>query len=345
MSNTSLPNLITTFNEVLWCFNYIVLPICFVLGNIGNCLNLLIFSQRSSRSNSCLLYFLSASIINIFILNFGLVLRILRGIWNIDPALKSLWFCRWRTYLTSTFFLIYRCSILLACIDRMCASSRSAWIRMESRPRVAYHLIAFNWILCFAYFTPALVYHTIVYGQCLSPPGSTYATYLTISTLVQGLFIPSAMIVCGFITFTHLKSMQSRITPMNTDGHDERKIVGQYIIMLFVQVATDCLYNLLYSAYLICSLVFPTPQNTQIAAVSSFLINMSFTLPYLNYSGAFFLHTLSSPSFRRKLLQLLRRMRWFDEYIRVNYDRHNTHTIPLVTMRVRNTTALNRPTT
>ncbi|CAF1314889.1 unnamed protein product [Rotaria sp. Silwood1] len=344
MSNASLPNLITTFNEVLWSFNYIVLPICFILGNIGNCLNLLIFSQRSSRTNSCLLYFLSSSIVNIFILNFGLLLRILRGIWNIDPALKSLWFCRWRTYLTSTFFLVYRLSILLACIDRMCASSRNAWIRMKSQPRVAYYLIAFIWILCFVYFIPALVYHTLIYGQCLAPPASIYATYLTISTLVQGLLIPSIMILCGLITFTHLKSMQKRIIPMNNNVHDERKVVSQYIIMLFIQVATDCLCNLLYSIYLICNLFFFTPQNTQIAAISSFLINMSFTLPYLNYSSGFYLHTLSSPAFRRKLLKLLTRIRWFQQCIRLYDDRHYTHTIPLVTMRIGNTTALSRPT-
>jgi hypothetical protein len=58
---------------------------------------------------------------------------------------------------------------------------------------VVYHLIAINWILYAAYFIPTLVYPVIVYGQCLAPPGTTYATYLTISTFVQGLFIPLAM--------------------------------------------------------------------------------------------------------------------------------------------------------
>ncbi|CAF2497772.1 unnamed protein product [Rotaria sp. Silwood2] len=311
MSNTSIADLGIIFNNVQWYFQHIILPICFVLGNIGNCLNLIILSQRSSRSNSCLLYFLSASIVNIFILNFGLVLRILRGIWNIDPSTKFLWFCRWRTYLISTLFLIYRCSILLACIDRMCASSRSACMRTTSRSQVAYRLIAINWILCCVYFIPTLVFPVIIYGQCLAPPGTTYATFLTISTLAQGLFIPLFMILYGLITLGHLKLMQSHVMPMTFNVNNERRVIGQFLIMLFVQVGTDCLCNSFYLFYLIYNLIFSPPQMAPISVISSFLSSMSFNVPYLNYSAAFYLYTLSSPTFRRKVLRLMRQITWF----------------------------------
>ncbi|UJR11201.1 hypothetical protein I4U23_015382 [Adineta vaga] len=341
MSGTFVSSLTTIFNDVNWSFNYIILPICFILGNIGNCLNLLIFARPTSRSNSCLLYFLSASIIDIFILNFGLVLRLVRGLYNIDPALTSLWFCRLRTYLTSTSFLIYRLSILFACVDRMCASSRSAWMRMESRPKVAYYLIVFIWIFSFVYSSPALIYHTIIYGQCLSPPNSTYAIYTTISALIQGISIPLSMIICGLITFCHLKTMQRRILPTNDVIHNERQIIGQYITMLLAQVITDLLCNILYAVYLIYSLIYPAPQSTQITLIGVFMINMSFTLPYLNFSAAFYLHTLSSPTFRRKLFRLLKRMRWFYRQMPADHDsRTNMHTIPMAAMHAKHTTTL-----
>ena len=344
MSDPALTNLTTIFNSILWSFSYVILPVGFILGNIGNSFNLLIFCRRSSRVNSCLLYFLSASVINIFILNFGLVLRILRGIWNIDPAVQFLWFCRWRTYLTSTFFLIYRCSILLACIDRMCASSRVAWIRMTSQPRIAYRLIVLNWILCPIYSIPSLVFQIIAYGQCLTPPGTTYATYVTISTLVQGLFIPLAMITCGLITFTHLRLMQIRVAPINIAVQDERKVAGKFIIMLFVQASIDCLCNLLYQFYLIYNLIFPSPQTAQIAVISSFLINMSFNVPYLNYSAGFYLYTLSSPSFRRKFFRLISRIPWFQRHILPHNERGNTLSLAMSAMRNRNTTAVDHRT-
>lgn len=345
MASTPRTNLAIVFNDIVWSFNFVITPIFYILGNVGNCLNLWIFSQASSRANSCLLYFLSASAINVFILNFGLVLRILRGIWSIDPALSSLWFCRWRTYLTSCSFLIYRSSILLACIDRMCASSRSAWMRQRSRPRVAHALIACNWSFCCIYFAPALVFQTIIFGQCLAPPGSTYATYLTISTLIQGLSIPLAMIVCGIITFTHLKSMQRQVIPTGVNACDERQVVGQYVIMLLLQVVTDCLSNFVYSSYLIFSLIYPAPQSPIIATISSFLINMSFTLPYLNYSAAFYLHTLSSRAFRRKLVRLLQRIPYVSRLLPINDDRLITQTIHLGTMYMKKTTVANHETT
>ena len=294
MSSTPLPHIITVFNDVLWSFHHIVLPICFILGNIGNCLNLLLFSQRSSRANSCLLYFLSASVINIFILNVGLVLRILRGIWNIDPALKFVWFCRWRTYFISACFLIYRCSILLACIDRACASSRNVRTRMLSQPKVAYLFVAVIWISLYIYFIPNWIFPIIIFGQCLAPPGSTYATYLTVTTLVQAVLIPSIMIISGLVTLRHLKIMNTHVAPLNPATADERKVVRQFFMMLVVQVVADFICNLLYPCYLVASLIYPTLPTLQNGAISSFLVNMSFNIPYLNYSAGFYLHTLSS---------------------------------------------------
>lgn len=338
MSDFIVSDLLPVFNGITWSFNYVILPICYFLGNIGNCLNLVVFLQRSSRSNACLLYFLSTSVANVIILNFGLTLRLLRGIWSIDPALRSLWFCRWRTYLSGNLFLIYRLSVLFACFDRMCASSRNAWLRAISRPQMAYRLIALIWLFCSAYWSPALALQTIVYGQCLTPPDSPYSTFMTVSTLAQSLLIPLGMIVCGWFTSVHLRAMQVRVAPApHNDGHDERQVVGKYITMLVVQVITDGLCNVLYPIYLIYNLIYPPPQNARITLISGFLINISFTLPYLNFSAAFYLHTLSSPSFRRKLIRLSQRIPWVRRWMPIELDHHHTRTLMMSTVRAHHT--------
>lgn len=345
MSSTSVSDLVTLFGNISWSFNYVILPICFILGNIGNTFNLLIFSQRKSRSNSCLLYFFSASIVNIFILNFALLLRIIRGIWNIDPGVTSLWFCRWRTYVVSCFFLIYRLSILLACIDRMCASSRSAWMRHQSRPSIACRAIMLMWLACFVSFMPTLCYQTIIYGLCLTPPSTTYATFITVYSFAQAILVPLGMFVCGVITVIHLKSTRTRISPTAGETHNDRRVVSQYVAMLFVQIVTDFLCNLLYSIYLILSLVYPAPQTTYIATISSFLISMGFTLPYVNFSAAFYLHTLSSAPFRRKLIRLLQRTVCLGRWMAIDRGRQTSNMpLGLRTMPLRNTTAVNERT-
>ena len=341
MSNTSLSDMVTIFNNVSWSFHYVILPICFILGNVGNCLNLILFSRRSSRSCSCLLYFLSASTINIFILNFSLVLRILRGIWSIDPTPKFLWFCRWRTYFLSNCFLIYRYSILLACVDRMCASSRSARIRRISQPKVAYRLIAGLWIFITIYYTPSLVFPVLISGQCLSPPGSTFATYATGISLAQGLFIPSAMILCGLITIRHLKLMKAQVVPLNPATADERRAVGQYLMMLFVQVAADCLGNITYPCYIVVSLIYPEVSRLQNGAISSFVLTTAVNMPHVYYSAGFYLYTLSSATFRRKFLHILRQNTWFRRFLPLHHQGQNTQTMTMITMRAGNTVAIN----
>ena len=296
----------TRLNAILWSFQTIILPACFIVGNLGNALNLLIFSQRPSRKHPCLLYFLSASVINIVILNFGLLLRILRGVWNIDPGSQSVWFCRGRTYVVSNAQSIYRCSIVLACLDRMCASSRRPCLRRISEKRIAQRLILANWIFHLLYFTPTWIFPTITSGQCVTAPNYTaYATYFTVHTLTQGLFISSMMIVCGLITSLHLKKMETRVVPQNLEGRDERQVIGQFLSMLFIQVSSDFLFNISYPCYLIYTLVRPGPMTM----MNLFLVNMSLNLTYIYYSSGFYLYTLSSRSFRRKLYKLFRQMK------------------------------------
>ncbi len=91
--------------------------------------------------------------------------------------------------------------------------------------------------------------------------------------------------------------------------------------------------------------MFPAPQTAEIAAISSFWINMSFNVPYINYSAGFYLYTLSSPSFRRKFIRLMSQITWFQLGIPLNQERHNNHAIPMFTMHVGYTKALDHPTT
>ena len=341
MSNASISSPVLIYNDVLWSFSYIILPIAFILGNIGNCMNLILFSQSSSRANSCLLYFLSASIINVYILNYSLALRILRDIWKINPDVSSLGFCRWRSYSISGSLLIYRYSILFACIDRMCASSRNARMRMISRPKIAYLIIAGIWIVVLIYVIPNAVFPVFLFGQCIAQPGSTYASYVTVMSLVQAVFILSSMVISGLITFRHLKKMNTQIVPLHSAAANERKVVGQYITMLFVQVATDFVCNVNYPMYLIATLIYPGLTGVQNGALSSFLVNLAFNITFVNYSAGFYLHTLSSTAFRRKLVHLLKLCSCFNWCLSPQREEQNTGAIAMLKRPTQNTTAVN----
>ena len=342
MSNVLVSNLTTTLRSIQWYFGRVALPTCFLLGNIGNTFNLIIFSQRSSRKNSCLLYFLFASVIDFFILNLLLVLRLVAVLWNNNPGQTSVWFCGWRTYFLNTLFLIHRSSVLLACIDRMCASSKNARIRQWSQPKIAYRMIAVSCIFWATVFIPNMVVPILAFGQCFTPPYSKFASYITASTLAPGILLPSGMLICGLVTFSHLKLMRSRVGAEAVEGNRERHVANQHVVLVFVQVLMDCLCNLLYPCYLIYTIIFPVPQATEMVSIYSFWQDMAFNLPYVNFSATFYLHTLSSPSFRRKLFQLVRKVGRFQTCC-PHHDTNNTGaTLSIMMTSIRDRTALNQ---
>lgn len=74
---------------------------CIVLGIIGHLLNLIILTRRSLRSNSCSMYFLAATCLNVFVIFVILLFRILVGTFNIDPTVYNEPLCRILVYIFS----------------------------------------------------------------------------------------------------------------------------------------------------------------------------------------------------------------------------------------------------
>ena len=130
-----------------------------ILGNISEILNIVIFVQRTFRSNSCAIYFLAAACTRLIFINFtilpnGLSLGKLsdthdktcddthRSGYSIDPAAISMALCKIKFYVASIAAILPPTFIVLACIDRLILSSMSARARAWSQPHVAYRLVA-----------------------------------------------------------------------------------------------------------------------------------------------------------------------------------------------------------
>ncbi|UJR23819.1 hypothetical protein I4U23_026795 [Adineta vaga] len=111
-----------------------------ILGNIGNVINIFVFCQKEHRKNSCSLYLLIASFINIFIINYGII----PTLYSLDypnPELYSITFCKLRLYLLHSALMISRSLVVLACMDRCALSSASQHIRSYCKRKIAVRLI------------------------------------------------------------------------------------------------------------------------------------------------------------------------------------------------------------
>ncbi|CAF1350860.1 unnamed protein product, partial [Adineta ricciae] len=148
MSNTSYPS--------YWTYNasainrYFPIPLL-IFGTFGNILNILIFTRKTLRKNSCVQYLLSTSIVSVLTLYIGLMSRLLNG-YNLDYTSYSSTLCKIRYFMS---YLCLYCTswfITLGCFDRFCSSSVSVFLRNFCKQKIVYRAISTVIILgCFIF--------------------------------------------------------------------------------------------------------------------------------------------------------------------------------------------------
>ena len=112
------------------------------LGFLGHILNILTFTRPRLVKNPCSIYFLCASITNLNVLLFGLVLRFLSDGLGFDPVSHNLGFCRFRYFILHCSMTLASWLTIMAGIDRYCISSRNVRRRQFSTLKNAYYLAA-----------------------------------------------------------------------------------------------------------------------------------------------------------------------------------------------------------
>jgi len=113
----------------------------YIIGNLNNLANILIFSQHSLRSHICSWYFIGASIGHLVYLNMGCLTRVIWAWTQYDLSLISLPFCKARIYFLLDGLTISRYLFCLISIDRWMITSRNVGIRQKSSPKIARRLI------------------------------------------------------------------------------------------------------------------------------------------------------------------------------------------------------------
>jgi len=271
-----------------------------ILGNFGNLFNIIIFCQRSHRKNSCSLYLLVASIMNIFIINFG-VIPTLYSLNHINPETYSISYCKLRLYLLHSTLMISRSMIILACIDRFAVSSASKHIHSFGQPKVAICLIiliSFTW--------PIIASHILVLLTIRSEMCNAYGKYSLIysiySFIVAGFLPPTLMIIFGFLTIHNLRRIHSRVRPnIIRIAHIHSK--DYYLsIMLMCEVIIYFISTILYPIQtLYLTITRDTIKSASRIKIESFITFLAYSfLIYINSASTFYIYIGTSHAYRRQ---------------------------------------------
>ena len=293
----------TTFNSVTLQLSLYAPSIILFVGNIGCILNFVTFTAKKMRQNPCGWYFLMSAVTDSFILNFGLITKLLSDYFEIAPHNKSSIYCKIRIYVSWVTPCISTSYLVLAALDRCLSTSVNTSFRSFSKIRIARRITIVP-ILIYGFTSSHQLFYFDLRPTCAAQSGG-YSIFISVYSVVWTSLVPQSLLaVFGLMTYKHIRSSRKRLL-RETIG--ERNRTDAHLIkMTFIQViVSSILLNVrttYYSYYVITS---DSRKSVRQLAFEAMLLQVSSFVFFSNFAKSFYFNTLTSQLFRRILVKRL----------------------------------------
>ncbi|UJR09499.1 hypothetical protein I4U23_013737 [Adineta vaga] len=281
----------------------------FVLGMVGSFMNILLFSMRRLRSNSCCIYFLVSSICALILLPIGIIPQLYALYNSPNPFTTIVSFCKARSYLNQTSAMSCRWLLVMACLDRCSSCSTNVFIRRFSSlifARRIVLLIIFIWLI--------LPIHTLIYNN-IQPPGNiacsisdeTVSMYHRFYTILLGGVLPFLIVsMSSLIIWKNFRDQQNRRIVISTNQRNQIQ-ERQVLIMLMIQIIIFLISTIPFMSFNIYDTMTKTITNksSDRKAIESFCKTLTELLIYL-ITMSFYSNTLVSRTFRKQVISLVK---------------------------------------
>ena len=294
--------------------NRAVVPLIIVLGVFGNSINISVLTRPNLYIYACSRYFLALSAYGLIFSCTTLLYRLLIDGYQINPATQSTAACKILTYITQLGYPMAPYFIVLASIDRFCASSSSNRIRTFSRVNVSRWTI-FMVVGFFVVFDMNITLAVDLRpedGRGCRNRGDTIhkQVYAVTQCVIFAVIGPILIALFGLMTIWNTNRLgNGRVLTAR-----RRRTERQLLIMLLVQVGSHIVLTL-PACVIYPMLVLPTeyrPARSVLFAWS--IVSLLF---YLSYTSAFPLYFLTASIYRQEFLRLIRKLPWFHTVGRV----------------------------
>jgi hypothetical protein len=302
----------------------IFVPIIIVIGVVSNSLNIILLTRPALVHHACSLYFLALAITNLFYSSLLLIFNLLADGYQLDLATHSVVVCKITSYLLNLCPNLSVYFIVLASIDRYCASSLSAQRRRLSNPRVARRAIGVLIIVLAIFFIGTLIAFDISddgIRLCTTQSDILFnQIFLILNLILYVIIAPFSMILFGFLTIYH--RTQVRIAPVRTPLY--RRTEGQLSRMLLLQVGT---HIILILPFCITFFMLILPLSIQFSTNFTFAYVVCKLPFYTTVTTAFFLYVLSARIYRNELIRLCKKI--FPLHRQVHPIRNQNIVVPM----------------
>jgi hypothetical protein len=257
---------------------------CFVLisGILGGILAITVLvSLKTFRETSCAFYLTAACVVAICQLLTTVLSRVLISGFGIDPTVKSIFYCKFRSYLSQAFSLIFLTCMCLCTIDQF-FSITNRW-RYLFTLSFAHRFVLITTIVCFIHGIPYLFFFqitTLSSGQLsctyINPGFRIYFLRFYLPVLMGCLPI-SIMIIFGLLAFRNIRTLTSRQVNFVRLSRD-RQLTAMALSQIVVQLITSVPYIIvnIYSQN-------TTTNDSVLAARNQLLVSVTLIFSYLQF--------------------------------------------------------------
>ena len=283
-----------------------VLSVILVLGTLGNLTAIRIFLQKKYRTNSCSIYLVAMSVFGLIAANWGIA-PLVYALDHFDVVNSSVVLCRIRGYIIHVNGMCFRYTLILMCADRYALCSPRASVRALCRPKIAYRLIGIVIIFWIVISSHLLILESIQNNRC--GVNGLYGQIFSFYTLIFTGIIPiSTMTVLSILLLKSFRQLRTRVQPFdNTTQMRPRDIKLMKLVLVEMIVYILCTFsNPVVTIYTqITNSIVPnkSAEQKQIEAFVNFITLSVFI--YLNYNTTFYVHILTSKTYRKEVKQLV----------------------------------------
>jgi hypothetical protein len=296
-----------------------LVPICLVVGTVGNILNFFIFIGRLRNSSSAL-YFAILSLSDLGTIWLGFFPRFLSPFLGYDPVQTNRIICKIRQYLVSLTLVYLRHFLCVISINQVLViSSEVGYQRMNSMKTIKRVTIG-SLIFWAVIIVHSPIFYDVRDGISCLPLSGPYTTFVSIYNLMIPIVLPVTIIgICSYITIKKVRQVVLRVAPLgslNTNTileiqqrqrlRKEIQMTPLILIQAFGYIVLN-IPNTIYTFYYLATMnnLSKSPDRLSIESFISWLCQM---LLAVYCTLTIFLYITTSSSFRRQFFYLLRKV-------------------------------------
>jgi hypothetical protein len=287
-----------------------VVPIFYVLANVGNLLSIWIFSQRSWRKNVCVFYFTIYIIFNTCYINSTTLASIFSFGYKTTVQNSSVVLCKIYIYVAFLFATLSPTVLILASIDRLLISSQNIDTRLYSSKRLAYFSISISTVFWIVFNIHVLIKVNIQQFApstfiCYYDLSKSYLDFVFYSLLTIQIIFGVIMLILSVLSFKNIHHIRTIPREKRQQIRSMKKKDFQLLRCLFVQGVVYITFALLIDGdYVYAAATRDQIQTPLGKAISNFLSDF-FTFFYnIQFGASFYIFVTISKAFRHELKRM-----------------------------------------